>query len=283
MRVNPFDAEVGVFRGCFSTPRSSCSLRRIKFPLYLWLQDLTFSLTAVDIEHDDVKYLNVDVLDMANQNIKKHFEKCFKFIEGGRRDGVVLVHCNAGVSRAPTICVAYLMKKLKISYDDAFELVKDARPAIEPNPGFTLQLKEYYFDLHPEQRTSTIPTVSHVSNPPMDPVTAPLVISEPTRAAPHTFLPTDAESPTTEPPAVELPAEDIAYYTCRVCRFRVFGADEVVPHEPGKHEFSYRRREYAAGYLASPLWILTIMSFTEITATKIARVTSSRLRTGWEI
>eukprot|EP01122_Echinamoeba_exundans_P001206 TRINITY_DN1118_c0_g1_i1.p1 TRINITY_DN1118_c0_g1~~TRINITY_DN1118_c0_g1_i1.p1 ORF type:complete len:286 (+),score=44.50 TRINITY_DN1118_c0_g1_i1:420-1277(+) len=194
--------------------------------------------SEADIEHDDVTYLNIDVLDMENQNIKKHFEKCFKFIEGGRRDGVVLVHCNAGVSRAPTICIAYLMKKLKVTFEDAFELVKDARPAIEPNSGFVLQLKDYYYELHPDQRPTANTSVVHLSTPPSEQASP----SIPAEAVP-TSLPTPNDPLADDLLSLDSPADDTVYYTCRVCRFRVFGADELVPHEPGKHEFSYRRRE----------------------------------------
>lgn len=196
------------------------------------------------MEHDDVKYLNIDVLDMENQNIKKHFDKCFKFIESGRRDGIVLVHCSAGVSRAPTVCIAYLMKKLKLSLDDAMELVKDARPCTSPNPGFLLQLKDYFYDLNPDQKPAPT-SVSHVSNPPVE-----------TKPAEST-IPTQ---PSSEPQQEEAEGQqtvdpNVVFYTCRVCRYRVFDTNDLVPHESGKHEFAWRRRECVSscGFLASPM------------------------------
>ncbi|XP_073927337.1 dual specificity protein phosphatase 19 isoform X2 [Castor canadensis] len=59
------------------------------------------------------------------------------------KDGVVLVHCNAGVSRAATIVIGFLMNSEEISFTSAFSLVKNARPSICPNSGFMEQLRTY--------------------------------------------------------------------------------------------------------------------------------------------
>lgn len=60
------------------------------------------------------------------------------------QDGVVLLHCNAGVSRSASIAIAYLMAKEKIPFEDAFNRVRSARPSIRPNAGFLVQLTEYH-------------------------------------------------------------------------------------------------------------------------------------------
>lgn len=59
------------------------------------------------------------------------------------QDGVVLVHCNAGVSRSASVVIGFLMCQEKMSFDEAFSAVKAARPYIQPNPGFMNQLKKY--------------------------------------------------------------------------------------------------------------------------------------------
>lgn len=65
---------------------------------------------------------------------------CFiSFLE----DGVVLVHCNAGVSRAAAVVIGFLMNSERLSFARAFSLVKNARPAACPNPGFVEQLHKY--------------------------------------------------------------------------------------------------------------------------------------------
>lgn len=59
------------------------------------------------------------------------------------KDGVVLVHCNAGVSRAAAIVIGFLMTSEEISLASAFSLVKNARPSVCPNAGFMEQLRIY--------------------------------------------------------------------------------------------------------------------------------------------
>lgn len=89
-------------------------------------------------------YLTLKILDTPSANIKKHFEQCFQFIDEGRKNGgCVLVHCNAGVSRSSTVCIAYLMATQNMSMEKAYCHLKDARPAIRPNDGFKIQLKEF--------------------------------------------------------------------------------------------------------------------------------------------
>ncbi len=53
----------------------------------------------------------------------------------------MLVHCNAGLSRAPSVVIAYLRKEEGLSWEEAWEKVKEARPGMKPNVGFVKQLK----------------------------------------------------------------------------------------------------------------------------------------------
>uniref|UniRef100_A0ABK0LF26 Nucleoporin NUP35 n=1 Tax=Rattus norvegicus TaxID=10116 RepID=A0ABK0LF26_RAT len=58
-------------------------------------------------------------------------------------DGVVLVHCNAGVSRAAAVVIGFLMSSEELAFTNALSLVKEARPSICLNPGFMEQLRTY--------------------------------------------------------------------------------------------------------------------------------------------
>ena len=93
------------------------------------------------------KYLTVKLLDSETENIKKYFDQTGKFINDALKEkGKVLVHCHAGISRSSTICLAYIIKYKKMSFDKALELVKKKRDKINPNPGFITQLREYQKD-----------------------------------------------------------------------------------------------------------------------------------------
>nr|XP_020479498.1 dual specificity protein phosphatase 19-like isoform X2 [Monopterus albus]XP_020479499.1 dual specificity protein phosphatase 19-like isoform X2 [Monopterus albus] len=89
-------------------------------------------------------YKTVSIMDHPDADLLLHLQDSCDFIQQARREkGVVLVHCNSGVSRAPAVVIGYLMSCEGQSFDDALSLVKSARPASSPNPGFLQQLKSY--------------------------------------------------------------------------------------------------------------------------------------------
>lgn len=50
-----------------------------------------------------------------------------------RRD-TVLVHCHSGQSRSATVCIATIAMLEGHSWDEAYNIVKDARPIVNPHP-----------------------------------------------------------------------------------------------------------------------------------------------------
>ncbi|XP_024059832.1 dual specificity protein phosphatase 19 isoform X1 [Terrapene carolina triunguis] len=128
---------------------------------------------------NDFIYKNISILDLPETDITSYFPECFEFIEQAKmlqmvlviflngseifhltgplarsqtkmqasqslfKDGVVLVHCNAGVSRAAAIIIGFLINSEGLNFARAFSWVKNARPAICPNPGFMEQLHKY--------------------------------------------------------------------------------------------------------------------------------------------
>ena len=54
----------------------------------------------------------------------------------------ILVHCSAGISRSPAIIAAYLIRRKGMRLNDALELLKEKRGAVNPNGGFLRDLKE---------------------------------------------------------------------------------------------------------------------------------------------
>ena len=64
------------------------------------------------------------------------------------KDEKTLVVCTAGRSRSATICIACLMKKEGMSFEQAYQKVKDARRFIIPNSGFIQFLKDYEVKLN---------------------------------------------------------------------------------------------------------------------------------------
>jgi Icc-related predicted phosphoesterase len=91
----------------------------------------------------DFKYHVIDIEDEVGVDITSHFHSCTRFIESAiRGNGRVYVHCQLGMSRSATICMAYLMQMKNATFIQAHALVKRARPFICPNDSFVQQLKD---------------------------------------------------------------------------------------------------------------------------------------------
>jgi protein-tyrosine phosphatase len=91
-----------------------------------------------------IEYLRVSVNDDFDEDIEKYFDETNKFIDKVKqKNGKVLVHCQMGISRSPTIVIAYLMKKEKKAYQTVFNDVKAKRAIIDPNLKFYNELLEY--------------------------------------------------------------------------------------------------------------------------------------------
>merc|ERR1719150_2761689 len=88
--------------------------------------------------------------DNGLQNLRQFFEEAFEFIDLAKSNSSgVLIHCQAGISRSPTIAVAYLMKYYPMAMSDAYKFVKTKRSIISPNLNFMGQLWEFEQGLRP--------------------------------------------------------------------------------------------------------------------------------------
>merc|ERR1719492_413862 len=91
-----------------------------------------------------LQYKHLEAADNGFQNLRQFFEEAFAFIDQAKKDNTgVLVHCQAGISRSPTIAVAYLMKHYPMAMADAYKFVKTKRSIISPNLNFMGQLWEF--------------------------------------------------------------------------------------------------------------------------------------------
>jgi dual specificity phosphatase 12 len=89
----------------------------------------------------EYNYMKLEVEDSEDENILFNFEAVYNFIEEGLKNGGVLIHCRGGISRSPTIIIAYLMKSRKIGFEEAYKFLSELKPDIQPNNGFMEQLR----------------------------------------------------------------------------------------------------------------------------------------------
>ncbi|XP_027010539.1 dual specificity protein phosphatase 1 [Tachysurus fulvidraco] len=93
---------------------------------------------------DHYQYKSIPVEDNHKADISSWFNEAIEFIDSVRnKGGRVFVHCQAGISRSATICLAYLMRTNRVKLDEAFEFVKQRRSIISPNFSFMGQLLQF--------------------------------------------------------------------------------------------------------------------------------------------
>lgn len=96
----------------------------------------------------DIDWHRFVIDDDQDERISEHFFKVHSIIKEALIDNKnVVVHCAAGMSRSPTLVIAYLMIENRWSFEEAINFVKKRRPIVEPNIGFVKQLKGLEFKL----------------------------------------------------------------------------------------------------------------------------------------
>lgn len=95
----------------------------------------------------DIQIMNIMIDDAYNIDITSYLEDAYNFIEKYNKDGNVLVHCRAGISRSSSVVIHYIMKKYNKSYQEALSFVKEKRSIVQPNDGFMRQLVKYQIDI----------------------------------------------------------------------------------------------------------------------------------------
>jgi len=134
-----FDGDLiidGLYLGSYDSAQNYDELkkRNIKFIVNL-VPDMTLEFTK------KIDYLHIQIQDSSDQNLLSILPSCIDFISKGIKKNSVLVHCGAGISRASSVVIAYLMSAKRDSFENIWAFVKERRPWACPNSGFQRQLK----------------------------------------------------------------------------------------------------------------------------------------------
>nr|XP_057926152.1 dual specificity protein phosphatase 2 [Doryrhamphus excisus] len=109
---------------------------------------LNVSSSCSNFFEGEFQYLRLNVEDSLAADIGSYFSTAIAFIDSVKQNGGrVLVHCQAGISRSATICLAYLMHAQRVRLDEAFDFVKQRRDVISPNLAFMGQLLLFEMDV----------------------------------------------------------------------------------------------------------------------------------------
>ena len=93
------------------------------------------------------KYVVLNAIDSHQHNILDWYPPfeyhLRKFLRDGPLDGVVYVHCQAGMNRSASLALAYVCKNYDLPFDPVVAAVRRQRPCILQNPVFIRQVKEF--------------------------------------------------------------------------------------------------------------------------------------------
>ncbi|CAH2086850.1 unnamed protein product [Euphydryas editha] len=97
---------------------------------------------GVDVDISFIDHKFVPILDLPESDVKSSLIECLPYLRNCIENKEnVLIHCNAGVSRTSMVAIGYLMQYELLNFEEAYRLVKEKRSAIQPNAGFTKQLR----------------------------------------------------------------------------------------------------------------------------------------------
>eukprot|EP00668_Euglena_longa_P006218 GGOE01007375.1.p1 GENE.GGOE01007375.1~~GGOE01007375.1.p1 ORF type:complete len:382 (-),score=67.49 GGOE01007375.1:1036-2127(-) len=107
--------------------------------------ELASSMDWAELQRNGISVRHVRWADSHHQRIhplSQEAQAALQFIEQCvTRAEPVIVNCQMGMSRSPSLAIAYFIVHEGMSFANAFALVKGGRPTIHPNSGFIQQLE----------------------------------------------------------------------------------------------------------------------------------------------
>lgn len=98
-----------------------------------------------------INYHFIEAADSSAQDLKQYFKQgCLILEQNVRAGGATLVHCQQGISRSATMCLAFLMKQQCTTFEVAFRALKQRRQCVSPNFAFLGQLKMWEDEMKPD-------------------------------------------------------------------------------------------------------------------------------------
>jgi hypothetical protein len=90
---------------------------------------------------NDFIYHNYKIEDNEEGDLEEFLDKSYDVIKNSANKKV-LVHCYMGASRSASLVIYYLIKEKKMSFDEAFDLLKSKRIVVNPNIKFVQILRK---------------------------------------------------------------------------------------------------------------------------------------------
>jgi dual specificity phosphatase 12 len=194
---------------------------------------------VASVEVDKLVRKIVPIRDIESQNLLDHLEACLEFIEKGRSEGEILVHCVAGVSRSAAVITAYLMRLDRCTVDEALASLQQVSSKVYPNYGFMQQLQLFEEMGYVVDRRHRSFKKFHVENLGEAFGRGEKIESSRYAADPGVVTTNKSE----EEDGVSSSSQQ-ACYSCKKCKRVIAYQENVIPHDSmsGESSFRWRRR-----------------------------------------
>ena len=90
-----------------------------------------------------IVYKRIPVYDLPSSDLLSHADSIVGFVSLGLHHGSVLVHCREGVSRSTTAVAFFLIRRLRMTCEEALALCRERKADVQPIPAFSAQLDKY--------------------------------------------------------------------------------------------------------------------------------------------
>ena len=104
-----------------------------------------FKENAIPRKYDPAQdFLKIEIDDLDTEDISRFFIMTTKYIEDRLKEKRnVVIFCNKGLCRSPTVILAYLIWKFGFEFDDAYHFLIEFRGLLKLNKSFQMQLIEW--------------------------------------------------------------------------------------------------------------------------------------------
>ena len=104
------------------------------------------------LQLSNINTIHYEISDSLSSNMFPIFNSSIKWISKYLNDdnGIILIHCEQGVSRSVIILMAYLLFSNKnfIDVNQVYQFVKSKRQIIKRNESFFKQLAEFFYTIN---------------------------------------------------------------------------------------------------------------------------------------
>jgi protein-tyrosine phosphatase len=217
--TGPVQIDKGLYIGSLTHAQSKRVLEHLGATHILTcIKGMESWLNGVTVEeadsHSKIVHKFVEVDDLDTEDFARDFDFCANFIADAlnQENNVILVHCQAGISRSCTAILAYLIKYRGMNLDEGLAFISQRKGDVNPNEGFKRQLNRYYRKIHQQQSLG------------QEDLSSEELVQQRLQRIRGSDTHTDTKY-------------------CKMCRCQLFNSADLVPHEGdrGKKDFSFKK------------------------------------------